>query len=75
MKDLLLKLGANDFWKGLIVAIGGAVVAAIQSSAVAGSISFNWKYIGGVASSAFIAYIGKNLFTPAGVLGSAPVAK
>jgi hypothetical protein len=54
----------NDLIKGLIVAMGSAVITAIQTSLQAGSLDFNWKLMGTVALSAGIAYISKNFFTP-----------
>jgi len=61
----LYSLDLKDIAKGLIIAIGGAVVTTIQTSLQAGSLNFNWKLIGTVALSAGIAYLSKNFFTPA----------
>lgn len=61
----LYSIDFKDLSKGLIVAIGSAVVATIQTSLQAGSLDFNWKLIGTVALGAGVAYIGKNFFTPA----------
>ena len=61
----LFSLDFKDLGKGLLVAVGGAVVAAVESSIQAGSLSFNWKSIGATALAAGIAYLGKNFFTPA----------
>ena len=61
----LYSLDLKDISKGLIVAIGSAVVTTIQTSLQAGSPDFNWKLIGTVALGAGLAYLGKNFFTPA----------
>jgi membrane protein implicated in regulation of membrane protease activity len=61
----LFSLNLKDLGKGFLVAVGGAVIAAIQSSIQAGSLSFNWKTIGSVALAAGLSYLGKNFFTPA----------
>lgn len=55
----------QDLGKGLLVAVGGAVVAAIESTVAAGSLTFNWKQIGLTALAAGVAYLGKNFFSPA----------
>jgi hypothetical protein len=61
----LFSLDFKDLGKGLLVAVGGAVIAAIETSIQAGSLTFNWKAIGGVALAAGLSYLVKNLFTPA----------
>ncbi len=61
----LFTLDFKDLSKGLLVAIGGAVIAAIETSLQAGSLTFNWKSIGGVGLAAGISYLGKNFFTSA----------
>jgi len=61
----LFSLNLQDLGKGLIVAVGGAVIAAVESSIQAGSISLNWQSIGSVALAAGLSYLGKNFFTPA----------
>lgn len=66
----LFSLNLQDFAKGLIVAVGGAVIAAIQSSIQAGSLTFNWRVIGSVALAAGLSYLGKNFFTPAQIVRS-----
>jgi hypothetical protein len=60
----LFSLNLQDLGKGLVVAVGGAVIAAIESSIQAGSISLNWQSIGSVALAAGLSYLGKNFFTP-----------
>lgn len=59
----LFRLDLRDAAKGLIVAVGGAVVSAIEASFNAGSLTFNWKQIGLTALAAGAAYLGKNFFT------------
>ncbi len=61
----LFTLNLHDIGKGLLVAVGGAVVAAVETSVQTGSLSFNWKSIGSVALAAGLSYLGKNFFTPA----------
>jgi hypothetical protein len=61
----LFSLNFKDITKGLLVAIGGAIIAAAENSIQAGgSLNFNWKNIGGVALAAGLSYLGKNFFTP-----------
>jgi len=60
----LYSIDLKDLTKGLIVAVGSAIVTTIQTSLQSGSLSFNWKLIGTVALGAGIAYISKNFFTP-----------
>jgi hypothetical protein len=61
----LFSLDFKDLGKGLLVAVGGAAIAAIETSIQAGSLTFDWKAIGGVALAAGLSYLVKNLFTPA----------
>jgi hypothetical protein len=61
----LFTLDLKDLGKGLIVSIGGAVIAAAETSAQAGFLGFNWNAIGGVALAAGLSYLAKNFFTPA----------
>lgn len=61
----LFSLNLKDLGKGLVVAVGGAVIAAVETSVQAGSMTFNWKAIGGVALAAGLSYLGKNFCTPA----------
>jgi len=63
----LYSLDLKDLAKGLVVAIGSAVITTIQTSLQAGSLNFNWKLIGTVALGAGIAYLGKNFFTSASI--------
>ena len=61
----LFTLDFKDLGKGLLVAVGGAVIAAVETSIQAGSLTLSWKTIGGVALAAGLSYLGKNFFTPA----------
>lgn len=61
----LFSLDLKDLGKGLLVAVGGAVISAAQSSLQTGALTFNWKAIGGVALAAGLSYLAKNFFTPA----------
>jgi hypothetical protein len=61
----LFSLNFKDIAKGLLVAVGGAVIAAVQASLQAGSFTFSWKTMGSVALAAGLSYLGKNFFTPA----------
>jgi len=63
----LYSLDLKDLAKGLVVAIGSAVITTIQTSLQAGSLNFNWKLIGTIALGAGIAYLGKNFFTSASI--------
>ena len=62
-KSAFLRLNIQDFLKGLIVAIGGGVVALIETSTKNGSFVFDWTAIWHTAVAAGLAYIGKNLFS------------
>ena len=61
----LFSLNLRDLGKGLLVAIGGAVITAAETSLQAGALTFSWKAVGGVASAAGLSYLVKNFFTPA----------
>lgn len=58
-----LKLQVQDFAKGLIVAVLGAVLAIIQTSIEAGNLHFDWSAILKTAGLAALAYITKNWLT------------
>lgn len=65
----LFSLNWNDLGKGLIVAVGGALVGYLEGAATGGTLlTLNWKTIGGVALAAGLSYLGKNFFTPATVV-------
>ena len=61
----LFSLNLKDLGKGLLVAVGGAIIAAAENSIQAGTVTFSWKAIGGVASAAGLSYLVKNFFTQA----------
>ncbi|MGN6180568.1 MAG: hypothetical protein ACTHNW_15390 [Mucilaginibacter sp.] len=61
----LFKLDFYDIAKGTAVAVGGAVIAGIENTVQAGSLTINWKQIGLTALAAGLAYLTKNFFTPA----------
>ena len=61
----LFSLNLSDLGKGMLVAVGGAVITAVENVAQSGSFSFDWKAIAGVALAAGLSYLGKNFFTPA----------
>jgi hypothetical protein len=60
----LFSLDFKDMGKGLLVAIGGAVIAAVQTSIQANALTLNLKTIGSVALAAGLSYLAKNFFTP-----------
>jgi hypothetical protein len=61
----LFSLNLTDLGKGLLVAVGGAAITAVENVMQSGSVSFDWKAIGSVALAAGLSYLGKNFFTPA----------
>lgn len=68
MKDFsaFFSLNSRDLINGLVVAVGGAVIAAVAQQFDAPGfdyLNFQWGEVFKVAVSAFIAYIGKNLLT------------
>lgn len=63
-KSGFLSLNVQDFVKGLVIAIGGGVVAIIAPSIQDGSWVFNWTTIWHTAVASALAYLAKNLFTP-----------
>lgn len=67
----LFTLNLHDLGKGLLVAAGGAVIAAIEGGLQNGQFSINWKTIGSVALAAGLSYLAKNFFTPAQVVSPA----
>ncbi|AMR33953.1 hypothetical protein A0256_22140 [Mucilaginibacter sp. PAMC 26640] len=61
----IFSINLKDLTKGLIVAIGSAVITALQTTLQAGSFTVDWKSIGTVALAAGLSYLLKNFFTPA----------
>lgn len=59
----LFNLNANDFAKGLLVAILSPVVTILLQSLDAGSLTFDWKMIAKVGIAAGLSYILKNFIT------------
>lgn len=55
-------LNINDFWKGLIMAVLGAIVGFVQGVIESGELVFDWKAIWRLALGAAIAYLAKNFF-------------
>lgn len=53
-------LNLTDWWKGLIMAILGAVIGIITDSINQGSFEFNWNAIWKGALAAGIGYLAKN---------------
>jgi hypothetical protein len=62
-------LNLSDWWKGLIMAVGGAVFQYFYDAIINHSNwQFDWKAIGQTAMAAFIVYIGKNFFTKSAIV-------
>ena len=55
-------LNLNDFWKGLIITIGGSVITIALDSLNAGSLEFDWKKIAIGGLTAGLSYLAKNFF-------------
>ncbi|SDP49105.1 hypothetical protein SAMN05428975_1442 [Mucilaginibacter sp. OK268] len=60
-----LSLNTQDFIKGLIITIISAVFTLVAESVQKGQFTFDFTTIWHTAVAAGIAYLGKNLFTPA----------
>lgn len=58
-------LNWQDLLKGLVVAVLGAVVAIIAPSIQDGSLIFDWTVIWHTGVAAGVAYLSKNLLSPA----------
>jgi len=63
MKSSFLTLNAQDFIKGLVVAVLSSVIAILYNTVQAGSLVFDWTLIATVALTSALGYIMKNLFT------------
>lgn len=57
------KLNIQDWIKGLVMSVGGAVFAVVESSIDAGIFVFDWTNIWHVALAAGVVYIGKQFLT------------
>lgn len=55
-------LNLSDFWKGLFMTIGGAIVGVIMDSINQGNFEFNWNAIWKGAVAAGFTYLFKNFF-------------
>lgn len=55
-------LSLNDFWKGLLIAVGSPVITILIQSLNEGSLTFNWKAIATTGLSAGLMYLAKNFF-------------
>jgi len=60
-----LSLNTQDFIKGFIITITSAVFTLVAESVQKGQFTFDFTTIWHTAVAAGIAYLGKNLFTPA----------
>jgi len=60
----LFDLNGQDFFKGMLMAVGGAVFTVVQSSLSEGIFMIDWTNVWQIALTAFAVYIGKNFFTP-----------
>lgn len=60
-----LSLNTQDFIKGFIITIISAVFTLVAESVQQGRFTFDFTTIWHTAVAAGIAYLGKNLFTPA----------
>jgi len=63
MNSKLFSLTSQDFFKGLIVAVIGSVLAIIETSLQSGNLKFDWKAISTTALLSGISYLTKNFFT------------
>lgn len=59
----IFTLNVQDWLKGLLVAVLGAVISVIQTSISAEIVTFDWHKIGTVALAAGLAYLSKQFFT------------
>ena len=63
MKSKFLQLNRKDFFNGLIIAVGSAILAYLFEVIQLGSFdTFEWKTILSVSLIATITYLSKNLF-------------
>ncbi len=71
-KQFSLKL--NDFWKGLIMAVGTPVIVILLSALQANSFDINWKMVATTGLSSLLVYLGKNFFSPSQIVVKDPEA-
>lgn len=57
-------LNAQDFVKGLVVAVIGGLVAFFAPAIQSGQFSFDWTTIWHTAVASAVAYLAKNLLSP-----------
>lgn len=57
------KFQLSDIWRGLVLAILTAPLTIIYETLQKGSLTFDWKMIGGVALAGGVSYVFKNLLT------------
>ena len=62
----------KDAVRGLIVAVGTAILTVIYTSVEAGNFNFDWKMLVKVGAASGLAYIMKNFFQPAQVKQTIP---
>lgn len=63
-------LNLNDFWKGFLIAVLSPIFTILITSLNAGSLTFDWKAIGGVALAAMLSYLMKNLLSQSKIVVS-----
>jgi hypothetical protein len=56
-------LNVKDFLKGLLIAVGTAILVIVQNTISLGTLTFDWKAIGMAAIGAAITYLAKNFLT------------
>lgn len=61
-------LNWRDIGKGLIVAVGSAVIAACQTALDPNTLTFNWRFVIGSGLAGAFAYLGKNFFESSKVI-------
>jgi hypothetical protein len=63
MKSPFLSLNTQDYLKGLLVSVLSAILTIVYQTVQSGSLTFDWKAIGTIATTAALGYILKNLMT------------
>lgn len=59
----IFKLNLQDFIKGFVVAVGGALFTVLETCVRTWTWTFDWQDVLKVAVSAGVAYLGKQFFT------------